>query len=121
MLICGQVNKVRPMEKELRQEIEILHAQVCQALADPIRLMIIFTLAKGPMCVNDLALELEVPQSSISRHLRVLRDRALVETQRQGVTVMYSLADERIIKALEYMRAVLSERLMRQVRVVTNA
>jgi DNA-binding transcriptional ArsR family regulator len=44
----------RPPESEIRE----LHAQVCQALADPTRIMLLYTLAEGPKNVGELASEL---------------------------------------------------------------
>ncbi len=108
------------MDPELKQEIEILHEQVCAALADPTRLILFYVLARGPICVNDIAAELGIPQSTVSRHLKVLRDRSLVETDRQANSVYYSLADERIIQALDLLRGILRDRVLRQATVVKN-
>jgi ArsR family transcriptional regulator len=52
-----------------------------------------------------------MPQSSASRHLRVLRERNLVATERQGTAVLYTLQDKRIIQALDLMRAILSSQM----------
>ena len=109
------------MEQEVRQEIEILHEQVCLVLADPIRIMLIVTLAQKPQCVNDLAAELALPQSTISRHLRVLRERSLVVTTRQGTSVCYALADDRLIEVIDLLRGILRDRVLKQVNVITNA
>lgn len=103
------------MEEQLVQEIEMLHSQVCQAMGDPMRLLILYALSRGPHYVNELARELDVPQPTISRHLKVLRERALVETRRNGAMVYYALTDMRIIQALDLMRAMLRDRIVRQV------
>ena len=55
--------------------------------------------------------ELDVPQSTVSRHLAVLRERGLISGEREGTAVYYSLVDERIIDALDLMRAVLATQL----------
>ena len=52
-----------------------------------------------------------MPQSSVSRHLRVLRDRHLVTSERRGTMVYYALADPRVIDALNILRIVLRDRL----------
>ncbi len=95
----------------LSKEIQLLHQQVCPALGDPKRMLILYLLDDGMKCVNDLAQSLEVPQSTVSRHLRVLREHGLVRTERQGTSVVYSLANERIIQALELLRQVMSEQI----------
>lgn len=98
----------------------MLYNQVCHALGDPKRLMILYTLAGGPKCVNDIAAELATPQPTVSRHLKILRERALVETTRDGTTVYYALTDERLIQALDLLRGILRDRLLKQVRVVES-
>ena len=106
------------MDQQTKQEIMILHQQVCTALADPIRIMIFYLLAEGPKFVGDIAEALYMPQSTISRHLKVLRERSLVIATRQGTSVAYSLADDRVIQALDLMRGVLRDRVLRQARLV---
>ena len=61
--------------------------------------------------MNDIAESLDTPQSTISRHLRVLRERELVKTERNGTSVFYTLADTRIIESLNLMRGILSTQL----------
>ena len=95
----------------LGQEVGLLHARVCSALADPKRILILYLLSERGHFVNEIAEELDLPQPTISRHLRVLRDRELVNTERQGTAVCYSLADKRIIQALDLMRSIVSSQL----------
>ena len=98
----------------LRAEIDRLHAQVCSGLADPSRILILYTLSDKAYNVSDLAKTIELPQSTVSRHLKVLRDRGMVLAQRDGQSVFYSLADERIIQALDLIRAMLASSLESQ-------
>ncbi|MBZ0281578.1 MAG: metalloregulator ArsR/SmtB family transcription factor [Anaerolineae bacterium] len=100
------------MDEQLVQEIEMLYGQVCQALGDPKRLLILYALSRGPHYVNELAKELDIPQSTVSRHLTILRERSLVETRRESAIVYYSLADDRIIQALDLMRGMLRDRMV---------
>ncbi len=105
------------MDAELVKELHLLHEQVCDALGSPVRLMIFYALSSGARYVTDLAEELELPQSTVSRHLRVLRERGLVTAQREGPAVYYALADERVMQALDLMRSVLRDRLQRQAEI----
>ncbi len=95
----------------LAQEISELEADFCSALSDPTRLLILYALAEGSHNVTELANELNVIQPTTSRHLKILRDRGLVYTVRQGTTVTYHLADPRLIQALDLLRTVMRERL----------
>ena len=65
------------MADSLREEVVRLHAQVCSGLADPNRILIIYSLAQGPRNVNDIANTVELLQPTVSRHLKVLRERGI--------------------------------------------
>jgi DNA-binding transcriptional ArsR family regulator len=104
------------VDERLEREVNLLHAGICQALADPKRILILYALSEGAKNVTELTEALDVPQPTVSRHLKVLRERQLVTTEREGVSVRYSLADERVIEALDTMRAVLLGGLTQQAR-----
>jgi ArsR family transcriptional regulator len=106
------------MTRVLESEVRDLHAQICQALADPTRIMLLYTLADGPKNVGELANDLALSQPNVSRHLKVLRERGMVDATRDGVNVIYSLADRRVIKALDLMREMLSDHLARRAHLV---
>ena len=53
-----------------------------------------------------------------SRHLRFLRDRGMVSTDRQSQNIYYTLADQRVIQALDLLRAVLANKLINQAALV---
>ncbi len=99
------------MQQPQETEIQLLHAQICQALADPTRILILYQLAEGPRNVGELASALNVSQPTVSRHLKVLRERGMASAERFGATVMYSLIDHRVIEALDLMRSVLADNL----------
>jgi DNA-binding transcriptional ArsR family regulator len=99
------------IDSKLEQEVNLLHERVCSGFADPKRVLILYALAEGPLCVNDLAQLLDIPQPTASRHLRILRDRGLVNNERQGTSVYYALADRRLVEALDLLRGVLSSQL----------
>ena len=95
----------------LTQEVSQLHADICSALADPKRILMIYALAERPRSVNDLADELGLSQPATSRNLKVLRERGLVVSLRQGTTLEYRLTDLRLVDALNMLRTVLRDRL----------
>jgi ArsR family transcriptional regulator len=67
-------------------------ARLFKALSDETRLRILALLTAGELCVCDLMAVLELPQSTVSRHLAYLRNTGLVEDRRQGVWMYYRLA-----------------------------
>jgi len=109
------------METSLQQEIQLLHAEICQALADPKRIALLYTLDKKRQCVKELAEALDVPQPTVSYHLKILRERGLAAAEPDGTTVYYSLTDRRIIEALDTLRAMLADNLARQAELMRGA
>jgi ArsR family transcriptional regulator len=102
------------MNNPTLDELSLLHANICQALGDPKRILILYALDDGPRHVTALAEALNMPQPTVSRHLGVLRDRGLVQTERNGTAVIYTLSDGRIIKVLNTMRQILRDVLEQQ-------
>ena len=109
------------MDNPSLDELNLLHANVCQAPGDPKRLLILYALAERPRHVSALAADLDVPQPTISRHLQVLRERHLVMAERDGAAVVYHLAEPRVIAVLDTMRQILRDSLARQSGYLTIA
>jgi len=103
--------------KRLEHEINLLHQRICYALGDPKRIMILYLLSENKWCVNEITELMNIPQSTVSRHLRVLRERKLVLTERQGTTILYKLADPQIIEALNTLRRVLGKQLRENINI----
>lgn len=102
------------MNPSLQDEVNLLHSELCGALADPKRIMILYALAGKSMNVTELVQTLEFPQPTISRHLKTLRERGLVTATRDAQSVFYALADKRVIEALDILRRVLADLLQSQ-------
>jgi DNA-binding transcriptional ArsR family regulator len=98
----------------LSEEITALHAGICSALADPRRILMLYALNEKPMNVSELAEELGISQPTASRHLNLLRERGIVTARREGQSVVNTLIDQRIIQALDLLRAVLASNLQSQ-------
>ncbi|MEZ5287282.1 MAG: metalloregulator ArsR/SmtB family transcription factor [Vicinamibacterales bacterium] len=64
-------------------------SDVFAAVAEPRRREILAFLAPGERPVNDIVDELSLPQPSVSKHLKVLREVGLVEVRREGRQVFY--------------------------------
>ncbi|MEG0068315.1 ArsR/SmtB family transcription factor [Cetobacterium sp.] len=83
--------------------------QILKALSHPVRLNIIYALKDSDFkCVCHLQELVEsqekVSQSSLSQHLKILRDAGIVETKKVGGWVHYSLENKNIIKILEILK-----------------
>lgn len=109
------------MASTLREEVVRLHAQVCSGLADPNRILIIYSLADGPHNVGDISSIVDLPQTTVSRHLKILRERGIVRSERDGQTIHYRLTDARYLEALDLLRHILAEQLEDQAALAKEA
>lgn len=98
----------------------MMEAELCSAFSDSTRILILYELDERPRTVNELAADLNVNQPTISRHLKILRDRGLVKADRQGTAMLYCLTDHRLIEALDLLRAVMRDRLVQRASLVTE-
>ena len=81
-------------------------ALIARALADPKRLCVLEQLAAGERSVSELSHDVGCQVPNMSQHLSVLRSAGLVVSRRDGNTVMYRLADERVLDAYRAIQAV---------------
>jgi len=72
----------------------IVHISVPQTLADPTRLRIIEVLQGGEHSVNDIVESVDIDQSGVSRHLRILQRAQFVRVRPEGQKRIYSLCPE---------------------------
>lgn len=68
-------------------------ADIFKAASEPIRVRLLNLLRQQPLCVTDLQDVLGLPQSTISRHLAMLRHVELVTAERNGPRAFYRLAE----------------------------
>ncbi|MBA3964959.1 MAG: winged helix-turn-helix transcriptional regulator [Nitrospirales bacterium] len=68
-------------------------ASKLKALSDPTRLTVLEALMARPKNVGELMAQLGVEQSLLSHHLAILRDAGLVESSREGKTMIYQLPE----------------------------
>lgn len=68
--------------------------QTLKAVSDENRLRILGLLMKQELCVCELEVLLEMNQSNVSRHLRVLKSASIVSSTKKGPWVFYHITDE---------------------------
>jgi len=66
-------------------------AEVAKALGDPVRLQLVDVLRKhaGKVCVCELVPLFEISQSTLSHHLKKLREAGIVDSERRGLWAYY--------------------------------
>jgi ArsR family transcriptional regulator len=122
MRICVYTNigKDNMVNQTLKQEVSLLEADFCFALSDPNRILMLYALSEKPLNVTELTNELGLNQPTTSRHLKVMRERGLVQTVRTGTTVTYHLTDQRLIQALDLLRSVMRDRLTQRASLINE-
>jgi len=118
IFVHPHIAKANMVNQTLKEEVIQLEADFCAALSDPTRIFILYALNESPLNVTQLTHELGLPQPTISRHLKVLRERGLVFSQRQGTVLTYHLTDQRVIQAMDLLRSVMRARLTQQAGLV---
>lgn len=76
-----------PQDYERSEEL----ADLFWALGDPFRLSIVEFLRTAPRTVTEITEHVHAPQPNVSRHLKALRERGVLETSREGKWIHYSL------------------------------
>ena len=79
-----------------------------KAIADETRLNILKSLLTKNFCVKALARKLEVSESAVSQHLKILREAGLVMGEKKGYYVHYMVREENLLKIAEDIRTLIS-------------
>lgn len=66
-------------------------SSVFKALADPTRRRVLELLRRGPLSAGELAEHFQVSKPTMSAHFAVLREAGLVDSEKQGKSVVYAL------------------------------
>lgn len=96
-----------PVDKDLYRR----HADFCKVISHPTRLQIIDVLHDGEMSVTDLANRLQVAVGNLSQHLNLMKQRRVLESRKEGNSVIYRLANPKMIKACCLIREILFEQM----------
>ena len=73
-------------------------ARILKVLSVPARIRILQFLKSHALCVNALTMKLDITQSAVSQHLRILRDAGLVIDEKRGYYVHYRVNEKTLEK-----------------------
>jgi ArsR family transcriptional regulator len=90
------------------QPIHRVKADFFRVLGHPARVRILELLRDGEQSVGDLQAALEIDSSGTSQHLGALRKQGILESRRDGTSVLYRVKDPRTFQLLEVAREILS-------------
>ena len=96
------------------KKIYELHAEVCKALANPLRIEVIDLLQKGELCFSDILEETGGLKSNLSQHLSVMVNSGILMARKDSRCNYYSLSSSKVAKACSLMREVLIDNLKKQ-------
>lgn len=91
-----------------------MHAELCKAMANEHRQAILHAICNQEKCVGDLAAEIGISVHNVSQHLRVLKERRLVASRKEGQTVYYHVTNQKFMEACSLMRQALIEQHQEQ-------
>ncbi len=93
-------------------ELQAFKARFFKALAHPTRIRILEILVDGSLTVHELQEALTLEQAAVSQQLAVLRNQGIVNTDKEGLAVRYSLRDPLIGELLQVARRIFNNHLV---------
>jgi ArsR family transcriptional regulator len=93
-------------------QLQAFKAQFFRALAHPIRIRILELLVRSDRSVQELQEALGLEQPVVSQQLAILRNQGIVTSQKQGLSVRYSLRDPAVGELLEVARRIFNNHLV---------
>jgi len=97
-----------------------IKADFLKALSHPVRLQIIELLKDGERNVGSIMKTLSIQQSSLSRHLTVLREAGILKSRQQGTVVYYNIEDHNIFHVLRPIAEMLRKKLKKTESVLSS-
>ena len=98
-----------------------LVTNIFKALAHPTRIQIMKLLKNGPLCVCDIIDNLQSEQSNTSQHLNVLKSAGLVESRKEGLSVIYNTRSQEINEVIDTVEDILLEQAEKTKLLLKNA
>lgn len=103
---------------KLNRMIYEMQAEICSALAHPIRLEILDLLSEGEKNSGQLLEIIKIPKANLSQHLSVLKEAGLIKSRREGLYQYLSVAIPQIKDACSLVKKILHEKLTGQEKMV---
>lgn len=99
-----KVDRLRTLTGKLDDQKIEAEAMIFQAMSDPCRLKILYLLREGELCVCEIMVAVDRPQSSTSHHLSVLKDAGLIKERKDGRWSRYRLSEGAVIEMLNQVK-----------------
>jgi ArsR family transcriptional regulator len=79
-------------------ELAKQHATICRVFGNPTRILILWALIERELSVGEVATTVDTSLQNTSQHLRLMQDRGILDSRRDGNTVFYRIATNDSLK-----------------------
>ncbi len=101
----------------MNNKIYELKANLLSALGHANRIRILEFLRDGEKCNCDIYPELNLEQSNLSRHMKILQEAGLVTARKEGLKVYYKVTDPRIYEIFDTVRQIVKSNIQRELEI----
>jgi ArsR family transcriptional regulator len=101
-----KVDKLRSITSMLDEKDIEVQAEIFKAMSDPCRLKILLLLREGELCVCEIMIGLDRPQSTTSHHLSILKDAGLIKERKDGRWSRYRLSEGAVFEMLNLVKLI---------------
>ena len=101
-----KVDKLRSITSKLDDKDIEVQAEIFKAMSDPCRMKILLLLREGELCVCEIMIGLDRPQSTTSHHLSILKDKGLIKERKDGRWSRYRLSEGAVIEMLNLVKLI---------------
>jgi len=75
-------------------------AEICKIFSNPTRILILWALSEDELSVSDIAGAVNASVQNTSHHLRIMKDKDILNARRQGQTIFYAIHDRELVESL---------------------
>ena len=98
------------MSQEIRSLVEE-QAELHQVLSNPSRLLILRLLEGQALSVGEIAEQIDASLQNTSQHLRLMKDKGVLEARRDGQTIFYKIVESEIGETCKQMLTILDQEI----------
>lgn len=89
------------MDVELQREAE-RQATICSVFGNSKRVLILWALADRELSVGEIAATVGLSLQNTSQHLRLMKERGILHSRRDGQTIFYSVVEDKLLQSCEH-------------------
>ncbi|MDD1742280.1 MAG: metalloregulator ArsR/SmtB family transcription factor [Methanotrichaceae archaeon] len=104
------VRNLRSITQKLDRDTIEAEAEIFKSMGDPCRVKILMLLKEGELCVCEIMIALDRPQSTTSHHLSILRDAGLIRERKDGTWSKYRLSEGAVIDMLKLGKIIIDQK-----------